>query len=114
MTVIALAVSVEGASPSGAARAAGTPRDPLRQPPGSIPVFFPFNAGVIALIAPVPVELPRLRIYVPVVLATLVGLSVILLTRRLPRRPGAVLVAAYLGFAVGGYLLVGGTPGAGG
>jgi hypothetical protein len=42
--------------------------------------------------------------------ATIVLISVFLLFRRLPRWTGVLLVAAYAGFALGGYLLYGATP----
>lgn len=72
---------------------------------GSALAFFLFNAGGIALVRPVPVEAPVLTFYLPVALVTVLVISVFLLRAAVPRWAGAVLVALYLVFIVGGYFV---------
>ncbi len=47
----------------------------------------------------------RARFYLPAVAGIVVLVSALMLTRRVPRWAGALLVAIYIAFAAGGYLL---------
>ncbi|MFO8488004.1 hypothetical protein SC409_05060 [Legionella pneumophila serogroup 1] len=72
---------------------------------GSIFAFFLFNAGIIAMIKPVKVNQQTLIFYLPFCLFTMVIISLFMLTQRISRWMGGVLVFLYLIFAVGGYFL---------
>jgi len=71
---------------------------------GSVLAFFLFNAGIIALVRPVPVSDTVLQFFLPVGLATVVFISSVMLRRTVPRWAGAVLVLLYLLFVAGGYV----------
>lgn len=110
MTVVALAISLEEVARTVPAARAGRADVVYGNVAGSILAFFLFNAGVIALISPLDVGTSTLRFYLPAAAGVVVLVSAFLLTRRLPRWAGALLVAAYLAFAAGGYLLYGAQP----
>ncbi|MCI0461946.1 MAG: sodium:calcium antiporter [Gemmataceae bacterium] len=104
MTVLALAVSVEELARELPAAWQGRPEISFGNVAGSILAFFLCNAGVIALVRPIPVPAQVLWFYFPVCLGTVVVLSLLMLTLRVPRWAGGVLVALYLVFVAGGYL----------
>jgi hypothetical protein len=52
----------------------------------------------------------RARFYLPAAAGIVVLVSALMLTRRVPRWAGALLVAIYIAFAAGGYLLYGTQP----
>ncbi len=104
MTVLALAVSVEELARELPAAWQGRPEISFGNVAGSILAFFLCNAGVIALVRPIPVPAQVLWFYLPVCLGTVVVLSLVMLTLRVPRWAGGVLVALYLVFVAGGYL----------
>jgi cation:H+ antiporter len=105
MSVLALLVSVEEVARQLPAALRGRPDISLGNVVGSVLAFFLFNAGIIALVRPVPVGPETLTFYLPVAMVTILGVSLLLLRRRVTRWGGAALVGAYLLFAVGGYLL---------
>jgi cation:H+ antiporter len=70
---------------------------------GSMLAFFLCNAGIIALIRPVPVDRVVLTFYLPLVLITAAVISGIMLTKRVPRWAGGLLIMLYLIFVVGGW-----------
>lgn len=105
MTVIALAISVEELARTVPAALAGRPEVSFGTVTGSVLAFFLFNAGVIALVSPLDVGTPTLQFYVPVAVGTVVLISVLLLNAQLSRWAGGLLVAVYIAFAVGGYIL---------
>ncbi len=72
---------------------------------GSILAFFLFNAGITALVRPVPVGDTVLTFYLPLVLLTTLVVTAFMLTKKVPRWGGGVLVALYVIFALGGYLI---------
>lgn len=110
MTVVALAISIEELARTVPAALRGHGEISLGNVIGSVLAFFLFNAGLIALAAPVPINTPTLQFYLPVATAAVILISALLLVRRLPRWAGALLIAIYIGFAVGGYLLYGTAP----
>jgi cation:H+ antiporter len=72
---------------------------------GSILAFFLCNAGIIALIRPVPIDRVVLTFYLPLALITTAVVSSIMLTKRVPRWAGGLLIMFYLIFVVGGWLV---------
>ena len=113
MTLVALAISIEELARELPAAMRGHPEISFGNVAGSVLAFFLFNAGIIALIRPLPVDTATARFYLPAALATVVLISVMLLRREVPRWAGAVLVAAYAAFVIGGYLLYGVRPAGG-
>lgn len=79
---------------------------------GSVRALFALNVGVIALIRPLALDVPTRAFYLPVSAGAVLLVCALLATRRLPRVAGAVLVAVYLAFAAGGYLIYSPVPGA--
>lgn len=110
MTVIALAISIEELARELPAALHGHPEISFGNVAGSVLSFFLFNAGIIALVRPLDIGEDTIAFYLPVAAATIILISLFLLFRRLPRCAGALLVAAYAGFTIGGYLLYGATP----
>ncbi len=110
MTILALAISVEELARTIPAAMQGRPEISYGTVNGSVLAFFLFNAGVIALVSPLEVGRPTLLFYLPVAFVSVVVLSLFLLSGRVPRWSGGVLVTLYAVFAAGGYLLFGGVP----
>jgi cation:H+ antiporter len=104
MTLLALAVSVEELARELPAARRGRPEITVGNVAGSILAFFLCNAGVIALIEPVSVDPTVLRFYLPVCLLTVAFAMGCLVTLRVPRWAGGVLLGAYLAFFVGAYV----------
>lgn len=105
MTILAFLVSIEELARELPAALKGRPDVALGNVVGSVLAFFLFNAGVIALLRPVPVGTDTLFFYLPLALAAVVFTAGALLRRSLPRWAGAVLVALYAVFAVGGFMV---------
>lgn len=105
MTILAFLVSVEELARELPAALKGRPEISVGNVVGSILAMFLFNAGVIALIRPLPVPRSVFRFYLPVVLITTVIISLFLLKKRLPRWGGALLIMLYVGFVVGSYFV---------
>lgn len=110
MTVIALAISIEELARELPAAMRGHPEIAYGNVAGSVLAFFLFNAGVIALIRPLTVDVATTHFYLPVAVGTVVLISALLLRGGIPRWAGALLVAIYIAFAVGGFVLFGATP----
>jgi cation:H+ antiporter len=104
MTLLALAVSVEELARELPAARWGRPEISFGNVVGSVLAFFLCNAGLIALLRPVPVAPEVLRFYLPVCLVTLAFAVACLAMLRVPRWAGASLVAGYGAFFVGAYL----------
>jgi cation:H+ antiporter len=104
MTILAFLVSIEELARELPAALKGRPEISLGNVIGSIMAFFLFNAGIIALLAPVPVPAQVLWFYLPVCFGTVVIISAFLITRSIPRWAGGILVFLYLVFVSGGYV----------
>ena len=104
MTILAFLVSVEELARELPAALKGRPDISYGNVVGSILAFFCFNAGIIALVRPVEVGPPVLRFYLPVCIVTVLATTLVMLTRKVPRWAGAVLVLLYFLFVFGGYL----------
>lgn len=109
MTVLALALSAEELAREVTPALRGHPEIAIGNVVGSVIAFFGLNAGVIALIQPLPIDTPTQRFYLPLAAATVTALAAMLLTRRLPRWAGATLLVIYAAFLTGGYLIYGTT-----
>jgi cation:H+ antiporter len=104
MTILAFLVSIEEIARELPAALKGRPEISLGNVVGSVMAFFLFNAGLIALLAPVPVDAQVLRFYLPLCFGTVVIISAFLMVRSIPRWAGGVLVFVYLIFITGGYV----------
>jgi cation:H+ antiporter len=102
MTILALLVSVEELARELPAALQGRPEISFGNVVGSILAFFLCNAGIIAMVQPVPVSEQVLRFYLPLCLLTIVVVSLFMLRQQIPRWAGAVLVGLYLLFVAGG------------
>ncbi len=105
MTILAFLVSIEELAREIPAARKGRAEITFGNVAGSILAFFLFNAGIIALVRPVPVDTQTLTFYLPFCLGTVIVISVFMATRSVPRWAGALLVLLYLGFVLPGYLL---------
>jgi cation:H+ antiporter len=106
MTILAFLVSIEELARELPAARRGRPEISIGNVIGSIMAFFLFNAGIIALVAAVRVDDQVLRFFLPLCFGTVVVISAFLMTRRVPRWAGGVLVFLYLIFVAGGYIWI--------
>lgn len=104
MTILALLVSIEELARELPAALKGRPEISYGNVSGSILAFFLFNAGIIALVRPVPVSEKTLYYYYPICLLTVILVSIFMLFKKVPRWAGAVFVALYLIFSLYGYV----------
>lgn len=101
MTLLALLVSVEEVARELPAALKGRPDISFGNVVGSALAFFGFNAGVIALVRPVPVNSVTQHFYLPVCAGTVLLIAVLMLRRRVPRWGGALLLLVYALFVAG-------------
>lgn len=104
MTILAFLVSIEEIARELPAALKGRPEISFGNVVGSILAFFCFNAGIIALVRPVAVERQVTHFYVPMCAIAVLITTAAMLTRRVPRWIGAILVLLYLLFVIGGYI----------
>jgi len=106
MTILALVISVEEVAREAPAALRGHPEISLGNVIGSALAFFLMNAGIIALVRPIPVDSAVLRFHLPMALATTAFVAgMVAATSRLPRWAGLVLVLAYAAFVAGSYFV---------
>jgi cation:H+ antiporter len=105
MTILAFAVSIEELERELPAARQGRSDITFGNVLGSILAFFLCNAGIIALVRPVPVERAVLTFYLPVAVMTTAVISAFMLTKRIPRWVGSVLILLYVLFISGGWFL---------
>jgi cation:H+ antiporter len=105
MTVLAFLVSIEELERELPAARQGRPDISFGNVLGSILAFFLFNAGIIALVRPVPMDRAVLTFYLPLAFITTATLSAFMLTKRVPRWAGGVLILFYAAFVVGAWLV---------
>lgn len=110
MTALALAVSVEEIARELPSAIKKRPDITYGNVLGSVLAFFLFNAGIIALVRPVPVNVVTREFYLPVCAGTILFTSIVMMNRRIPRWAGAVLVLVYAAFALGEVTLGGLLP----
>ena len=104
MTILAFLVSIEELARELPAAMKGRPEISFGNVIGSILAFFLFNAGIIALVSPVTVDAQVLRFYLPMCFGTVIVLSLFMMTKKIPRWAGGILVFLYLVFIVVGYV----------
>jgi cation:H+ antiporter len=105
MTILAFLVSIEELERELPAARQGRPDISFGNVLGSILAFFLCNAGIIALVQPVPVDHAVLTFYLPLAFITTTVVSGFMLTKRVPRWAGSVLILLYGVFVVGGWLI---------
>ena len=105
MTILAFLVSIEELERELPAARQGRPDISFGNVLGSILAFFLCNAGVIALVRPVPVDSTVLMFYLPLTFITTALVSGFMLTKRVPRWAGSLLILLYAVFVVGGWLM---------
>lgn len=101
MTLLALLVSVEEVARELPAALKGRPDISFGNVVGSALAFFGFNAGVIALVRPVPVDPITRHFYLPVCAGTVLLIAALMLWRRVPRWGGILLLLVYVLFVAG-------------
>ena len=104
MTLLALLVSVEEVARELPAALKGRPDVSYGNVVGSALAFFCFNAGVIALVRPVPVAAVTRQFYLPVCIGTVLLIAALMAWKRVPRWGGFVLLMMYLLFVAGPFL----------
>jgi cation:H+ antiporter len=105
MTILAFLVSIEELERELPAARQGRPDISFGNVLGSILAFFLCNAGVIALVRPVPIDPAVLTFYLPLAFITTAMVSGFMLTKRVPRWAGSILVLLYAAFVTGGWCL---------
>jgi cation:H+ antiporter len=105
MTILAFAVSIEELEREFPAARQGRPDISFGNVLGSILAAFLCNAGIIALVQPVAVDRVVLTFYLPVAFITITVLSGFMLTKRMPRWAGGVLLLFYALFVSGAWFL---------
>lgn len=104
ITIVALLVSIEEVARELPAALKGRPEIAFGNVVGSVLAFFLCNAGVIAIIRPVPISYEVFSFYVPLSLATVLFVAFLMNQKSIPRWGGMVLVLVYLLFFIRGYL----------
>lgn len=104
MTILAFLVSIEELVRELPAAMQGRPEISFGNVVGSILAFFLFNAGIIALVSPVTVSPQVLWFYLPMCLGTILTISLFMMTTKIPRWAGGILVLWYCVFVIGGYV----------
>jgi cation:H+ antiporter len=105
MTVFAFLVSIEELERELPTARQGPPDISFGNVLGSILAFFLCNAGIIALVRPLPVDRAVLTFYLPLAFITTALVSGMMLTKRVPRWAGGVLILRYAVFVVGAWLV---------
>ena len=105
MTILAFVVSIEELERELPAARQGRPDISFGNVLGSIFAFFLCNAGIIALVRPVPVDRAVLTFYLPVTFITAAVVSGLMLTKCVPRWAGGLLILLYGIFVAGGWFL---------
>jgi cation:H+ antiporter len=103
MTLLAFLVSIEELERELPAARQGRPEISFGNVLGSILAFFLCNAGIIALVRPLPVDRTVLTFYLPMAFITTAIVSSFMLTKRVPRWAGSVLILLYALFAIGAW-----------
>jgi cation:H+ antiporter len=105
ITIVALVVSIEELARELPAALRGRPEITVGNVIGSVIAFFLFNAGVIALVRPVPVSGDVFNFYLPLSLTFVLFITFLLIRKSIPRWAGGILVLGYLVFFGWGYFV---------
>lgn len=103
ITILALIISIEELARELPAAMQGHPEITFGNVIGSALAFFLFNAGIIALVRPVPINTDVFNFYLPVSLAIVLFVTYMMMRKSIPRWAGGILVLGYLLFFVWGY-----------
>ncbi|MGH8058970.1 MAG: sodium:calcium antiporter [Candidatus Entotheonellia bacterium] len=104
MTILAFLVSIEEIERELPAARQGRPDITFANVAGSILASFLCNAGIIALVQPVPVPPMVLMFYLPMTLITTVVILGVMRTKSVSRWAGGAFIALYVIFVIGGWL----------
>ncbi len=104
LTILALMVSIEEVARELPAALKGRPEITVGNVIGSVLAFFLFNAGIIALIRPVPISTEVFNFYLPLSLGIILFVTFLMIRRSIPRWAGVILVLGYAIFFARGYL----------
>ena len=104
ITVLALLVSIEEVARELPAALKGRPEITVGNVIGSVLAFFLFNAGVIALVRPVPITSEVISFYLPLSLGLVLFVTYLMIRKSIPRWAGIILVLGYVIFFSRGYL----------
>jgi cation:H+ antiporter len=105
MTILAFLVSIEELERELPAARQGRPDISFGNVLGSILAFFLCNAGIIALVRPVPVDRAVLMFYLLLAFITTALLSGVMLTKQVPRLAGSALILLYGVFVIGAWFM---------
>lgn len=105
MTILAFLVSIKELERELPAARQGRPDISFGNVLGAILAFFLCNAGIIALVRPVPIDRAVLTFYLPLAFITTAVVSGFMLTKHIPRWAGGVLILLYAVFVTGGWFL---------
>ena len=103
LTILALLVSIEELARELPAALKGRPDISYGNVSGSILAFFLFNAGIIALINPIPIPTEILYFHFPVCVLTVVFIAMCMLAKKVTRLSGLILVLLYTVFFAGSF-----------
>lgn len=104
ITIVALLVSIEEVARELPAAMKGRPEITMGNVIGSVMAFFLFNAGVIALVRPVPISMEVFNFYLPISLGMVLFVTFLMIRKSIPRWAGVLLVLGYLVFFGWGYV----------
>lgn len=105
ITIVALLVSIEEVARELPAAMKGRPEITMGNVIGSVMAFFLFNAGVIALVRPVPISTQVFNFYLPISLSVVLFVTFLMIRKSIPRWAGVLLVLGYLVFFGWGYIV---------
>ncbi|WP_133129326.1 sodium:calcium antiporter [Legionella yabuuchiae] len=105
MIILAFLVSIEEVARELPAALKGRADISFGNVVGSVFAFFLFNAGIIAMLHPVQVDIQTRLFYLPVCFVTMVLISIFMLKKRITRSMGGMIMVMYLIFVIGGYIL---------
>lgn len=105
MSILALLVSLEEVARELPAAMKGRPEITFGNVVGSVLAFFLFNAGIIALVRPIPMGVEVFSFYLPFSLAVVLFVTLLMIRNAIPRWAGVLLVLAYVVFFGWGYLV---------
>lgn len=104
ITILALVVSIEELARELPAALKGRPEITVGNVIGSVMAFFLFNAGIIAVIRPIPLSGDVFSFYLPLSLTFVLFITFLLIRKSIPRWAGVILVLGYLLFFAWGYI----------
>lgn len=105
ITILALLVSIEEVARELPAALKGRPEIAFGNVVGSVLAFFLCNAGIIALVRPVPISAEVFSFYLPISLGAVLFIALLMIQKSISRWSGLVLVLIYLLFFIRGFML---------